>query len=349
MYDLKEVTVAFTCCAQHHLRDGQYIQPNGQNAILGHLDNVVVLREGRYIQPNDQNAILGHLDNVPITYFILATTHLTCYPIHPFFHFDFQGNKDAEASDPTTCKKFTLDLGTIVFPLIFGDWCRAVGSSGDIIPDVRKLLYDLRVQAEVVTVSIKTRNHKGHDGSVRDQTQDGNVEAFSLVNEQQEFRSGSWKPIRAASDPYALTLKTSFIDKIPFDETPRMPAHPIYRGDRVTESPRVHNRWKPKVPREIPPSARNVELFDLTHMMRCNHLESGRYARFHFSIMEGFYNYLRRIPVNEAYMVFCIMQSLHIEYSPNIFKFIETCEEPTLMELYHVMCKAEDDLRINMF
>nr|GEY54893.1 hypothetical protein [Tanacetum cinerariifolium] len=42
MYDLKEVTVAFICFAQHHLRDGQYIQPNDQNAIIGHLDNLLV-------------------------------------------------------------------------------------------------------------------------------------------------------------------------------------------------------------------------------------------------------------------------------------------------------------------
>ncbi|GJW55076.1 hypothetical protein Tco_0099161 [Tanacetum coccineum] len=64
--------------------------------------------------------------------------------------------------------------------------------------------------------------------------------------------------------------------------------------------------------------------------------KSGRSARFYFSNMEGFYNHLWRIrnPVSEAYMVFCIMQSLHAEYSPYVFKFMETCKEPTLVELY---------------
>ncbi|GJV62117.1 tryptophan synthase beta chain 1-like protein [Tanacetum coccineum] len=33
--------------------------------------------------------------------------------------------------------------------------------------------------------------------------------------------------------------------------------------------------------------------------------------------------------------------------SPYDFKFMETCEEPTLMELYEVTCKAKDDLWIN--
>ncbi|GJU85853.1 hypothetical protein Tco_1293399 [Tanacetum coccineum] len=75
----------------------------------------------------------------------------------------------------------------------------------------------------------------------------------------------------------------------------------------------------------------------------------GRSARFHFSNMEGFYNHLRRIknPMSEAYMVFCIVQSLHSEYSPYVFKFIETYKEPTLVEIYEVMCKAGDYLRIN--
>ncbi|GJV18861.1 hypothetical protein Tco_1367881 [Tanacetum coccineum] len=46
-------------------------------------------------------------------------------------------------------------------------------------------------------------------------------------------------------------------------------------------------------------------------------------------------------------MVFSIVLSLLAEYSPYVLKFIETCEEPTLIELYEVVCKAEDDLQIN--
>nr|GEZ44505.1 cation-chloride cotransporter 1 isoform X5 [Tanacetum cinerariifolium] len=142
------------------------------------------------------------------------------------------GNKDDEASYPTAFKQFTLDLGTIVFALnIWG----LDSDAWEIIADVRKFIDDLWVQAKVVVISMKTRNHKGHDGGVRDQTQDSFVEAFSSgqnrkkkyltkmkdmgreirqiinglgkyvpVNEQQDFRSGSWMPIRVASKPYAL-------------------------------------------------------------------------------------------------------------------------------------------------
>ncbi|GKC54089.1 hypothetical protein Tco_1076834, partial [Tanacetum coccineum] len=38
--------------------------------------------------------------------------------------------------------------------------------------------------------------------------------------------------------------------------------------------------------------------------------------------------------------------SLSKEYSPCIFNFMETGEEPTLMELYDVVCKVGDDLRV---
>nr|GEU74299.1 cation-chloride cotransporter 1 [Tanacetum cinerariifolium] len=116
------------------------------------------------------------------------------------------GNMDAEASDPNAFKQFTLDLGTIVCALNI--WAKEDSDAGE-IADVRKFLYDLRVQAKVVVISMKTRNHKGHDGGVRDQTQEGSVEAFSSVNEQQDFRSGSWMPIRAASEPYALIESSS--------------------------------------------------------------------------------------------------------------------------------------------
>ncbi|GKD23505.1 hypothetical protein Tco_1225208 [Tanacetum coccineum] len=92
-----------------------------------------------------------------------------------------------------------------------------------------------------------------------------------------------------------------------------MPARRIYQGDKITELSHIHNRWKPNIPPEIPPIERN---------------KIGN-------------------PISEAYMVFSIVLSLLAEYSPYVLKFIETCEEPTLMELYEVVCKAEDDLQIN--
>ncbi|GJZ75420.1 hypothetical protein Tco_0639885 [Tanacetum coccineum] len=65
--------------------------------------------------------------------------------------------------------------------------------------------------------------------------------------------------------------------------------------------------------------------------------------------MEVFINRLRKIgnPVSETFRVFCILQPIPKEYSPYIFKFLETCKEPMLIELYEVVCKAEDDLRAN--
>ncbi|GJS52736.1 hypothetical protein Tco_0626098 [Tanacetum coccineum] len=130
--------------------------------------------------------------------------------------------------------------------------------------------------------------------------------------------------------------------------SPRIHDRLIYRGDRVTESHHVHNRWEPEDPRDVDPESRNAKMFrmtcELTHLLLC-YLVS---FRFHFSIMKGFINRLCKIehPICEAFRVFCIMQSLPKEYSPYVFRFMKTCKEPSLMELYEVMCKTEDDLRI---
>ncbi|GKB56993.1 hypothetical protein Tco_0913179 [Tanacetum coccineum] len=102
-----------------------------------------------------------------------------------------------------------------------------------------------------------------------------------------------------------------------------MLVRPIYYGDKVTESPHIHNGWEPKHPWDIHPESRNAEIFSLTH-----ELNDWK-------------------PLSEAFEVFCIVKSLPTEYSPCVFKFIETWKEPTLIELYEVMCKVEDDLRIN--
>ncbi|GKA84049.1 hypothetical protein Tco_0805644 [Tanacetum coccineum] len=90
-------------------------------------------------------------------------------------------------------------------------------------------------------------------------------------------------------------------------------------------------------------------MFALTHELSYYRIRDVTYARFHYSIMEGLINCLWNIgnPISEAFKVLCIVQSITDEYSPYIFKFIETCKDPMLMELYEVMCKAEDDLRIN--
>ncbi|GJU08344.1 hypothetical protein Tco_1124774 [Tanacetum coccineum] len=90
------------------------------------------------------------------------------------------------------------------------------------------------------------------------------------------------------------------------------------RHEQVTESPCVHDRWKPKVPRDTLPAARNYNMFDLTQMIRSYHMRVETSVRFHFSVMEGFYNHLRR-----------------------------TCKEPTLMELFKAVFKVEDDLTVN--
>nr|GEY70514.1 cation-chloride cotransporter 1 [Tanacetum cinerariifolium] len=43
--------------------------------------------------------------------------------------------------------------------------------AGKIKADARKFLYDPRVQAEVVVISMKTWDHKGRDGGARPETQ----------------------------------------------------------------------------------------------------------------------------------------------------------------------------------
>ncbi|GJU10354.1 hypothetical protein Tco_1132750 [Tanacetum coccineum] len=117
-----------------------------------------------------------------------------------------------------------------------------------------------------------------------------------------------------------------------------MPDHLIYQGNRVTESPRVHNRWKPKHPKDIPPESRNVEMFSLTYELSYYHMRPDTSVRFLFSVMEGFINRLWKIsnPVSEAFGVFCIVQSLPEENSPYIFKFMKTCKERMFMEHYEV-------------
>lgn len=50
--------------------------------------------------------------------------------------------------------------------------------------DVRKFLYDLRMQAEVIVISMKTWDHKGRDGGGGPQTQDDSVEAFSSAQKR---------------------------------------------------------------------------------------------------------------------------------------------------------------------
>ncbi|GKC38184.1 hypothetical protein Tco_1050568 [Tanacetum coccineum] len=90
-----------------------------------------------------------------------------------------------------------------------------------------------------------------------------------------------------------------------------MLARPIYQGDRVTELHHVHNIWKAKHPWDILLESRNAEMFSLTYKLT---------------------HYLMCYPTS---------------FSPYVFKFMETCEVLTLMELYDVMCKAEYDLPIN--
>ncbi|GKE38253.1 hypothetical protein Tco_1461658 [Tanacetum coccineum] len=66
--------------------------------------------------------------------------------------------------------------------------------------------------------------------------------------------------------------------------------------------------------------------------------------------MEGIYNHLQKIGnhVSEAFMILCITHTMPKEYSPYLFKFVGTCEEPMLMELYELVCKAEDNLRVKL-
>ncbi|GJS72904.1 hypothetical protein Tco_0705745 [Tanacetum coccineum] len=103
-----------------------------------------------------------------------------------------------------------------------------------------------------------------------------------------------------------------------------MLSRPIYRGDRVTELHHVYNIWQAKHTWDILLESRNAEMFSLTYKLT---------------------HYLMCYPT--SFRVFCIVQSLTAEYSPYVFKFMETCEVLTLMELYDVMCKAEYDLPIN--
>ncbi|GJZ92172.1 hypothetical protein Tco_0664237 [Tanacetum coccineum] len=89
----------------------------------------------------------------------------------------------------------------------------------------------------------------------------------------------------------------SFIDKILFDEAPRMHDRPIYLVDRVL-------------------------LF--------------YQGRVYQSSPEDWQSYKRGI------RGILFVQSLPEEYSPYIIRFMETCREATLMELYEVICKDKD-------
>ncbi|GKB00473.1 hypothetical protein Tco_0828466 [Tanacetum coccineum] len=62
------------------------------------------------------------------------------------------------------------------------------------------------------------------------------------------------------------------------------------------------------------------------------------------------YNHLQKIGnhMSEAFMILCITHTMPKEYSPYLFKFVGTCEEPMLMELYELVCKAEDNLRVKL-
>ncbi|GJU77722.1 hypothetical protein Tco_1274792 [Tanacetum coccineum] len=100
-----------------------------------------------------------------------------------------------------------------------------------------------------------------------------------------------------------------------------MPNHPRYHGERVIRSPRVHNSWKPEVPRDIHLESVKAEMFTLTYELRNYHMTPGTTTRFHFSFMEGFFNRL------------CKIGNL-------------TCKEPTLMRLLDLVCKAKDDLMV---
>ncbi|GKB65503.1 hypothetical protein Tco_0921689 [Tanacetum coccineum] len=93
-----------------------------------------------------------------------------------------------------------------------------------------------------------------------------------------------------------------------------MPDRPIYRGDWLTKTPRVHNNWKPKVPRDNHPASRNSKMFDLTYAIRSYHMHSETSIRLHFLSWKDF---------------------------TIIFEGL-----PMLMNLYEVVCKAEDDLRV---
>ncbi|GKC69271.1 hypothetical protein Tco_1115154 [Tanacetum coccineum] len=52
----------------------------------------------------------------------------------------------------------------------------------------------------------------------------------------------------------------------------RIPNCPIYHGDKVNESPRIHYRWKPKASWDIHPDLRNVEMFSLTYDLSYYHM-----------------------------------------------------------------------------
>nr|GEV53031.1 hypothetical protein [Tanacetum cinerariifolium] len=130
------------------------------------------------------------------------------------------------------------------------------------------------------------RPHNVKDGYIKWMSHGDCVDPYAIiVNKKMAY----YNMMHRHSDPYdwanpSRQKQYSFIDKIPFDEAPRMSDRLIYQDNMVTESHRVHNRREPEHPRDDDPESRNDEMFSIT--------------------------------------------------------------EPTLVELYEVMCKPEDDLWI---
>nr|GEW25507.1 hypothetical protein [Tanacetum cinerariifolium] len=89
-----------------------------------------------------------------------------------------------------------------------------------------------------------------------------------------------------------------------------MHGHSIYRGDRVIGSPHVNDNSKPKAPWDIHPESKDPEMFSSTYELSYYHMCPGT------------------------------------SVSAYLFKFMKTCEEPTLMRLYELVCKAKDDLGV---
>ncbi|GKC33644.1 putative RNA-directed DNA polymerase, eukaryota, reverse transcriptase zinc-binding domain protein [Tanacetum coccineum] len=63
----------------------------------------------------------------------------------------------------------------------------------------------------------------------------------------------------------------------------RMRIRLIYCGDKVTESPRIHNGWEPKHHWDIHPESRNAEIFSLTHELSNYGMRCGTFALSHDS------------------------------------------------------------------
>ncbi|GKC75634.1 hypothetical protein Tco_1126408 [Tanacetum coccineum] len=100
-----------------------------------------------------------------------------------------------------------------------------------------------------------------------------------------------------------------------------MPEHLIYRSERVTRSSHIYDCTKPNVDWDIHPISRSADMFSLTYELRNHHKHTSTSAMSHFTMMEELINRLWKIR-------------------------IPTCEEPFLIELYELVCKVKDDLRV---